>query len=118
MEEIWGLSEGDSGVQKAWTPAEWFEDFFDWFPCEGEPTWYPVMTSDEAKAVRTGRMLMQLAIADPTIPKNPSVEQITSSGWPNRIAPFAKKALDVMLTRGRFCEDVEEDEPSTPVPWP
>jgi hypothetical protein len=61
---------------------------------------------------------MQLATADPTIAKNATVEQVISSGWPNRIAPFAKKALDVMLSRGRFSDEVEEDEPSTPVPWP
>ena len=118
MEEVWGLSRGDLGVRESWSPSEWFETFFDWFPYEGEPTWYPAMTSEEASAVRAVCDLMQLAINDPAIPKHPTVEQITSSGWPDRIAPIAQKALDLMLARGRFSEETEEDEPSTPVPWP
>lgn len=115
MEELSGLARGDAEVAKA-APVEWFEAFFDWFPYEGEPASYPAMTAEEATAVRTVCKLMQLAIADAAIPKNPTVEQITSSGWPNRIAPFAQKALDLMLARGRFSEEVEEEEPSTPVP--
>lgn len=118
MEEVWQLSKGDLGVREAWSPVEWFESFFDHFPYEGEPTWYPAMSGDEANAVRAVCKLMQLAVDDPAIPKNPSVEEITSSGWPARIAPVAKKALDLMLTRGRFSEEFEEEEPSTPVPWP
>jgi hypothetical protein len=76
------------------------------------------MNPEEESAVRTVCKLMQLAVTDPAIPKDPTVEQITSSGWPERIAPFAKKALDLMIARGRFSEEVEEEEPSTPVPWP
>lgn len=112
------MSKGDPGVQEAWSPAEWFEGFFDWFPYEGEPTWYPAMMNEEATAVRTVCKLMQLAIHDPAVPKNPTFEQISRSGWPNRIAPFAKKALDLVLMRGRFSEEVEEKEPSTPARWP
>jgi hypothetical protein len=117
MEEIWGLARGDLGVHEA-GPTEWFETFFDWFPYEGEPEWYPAMTAEEEAAVRTVCKLMQLAVADAAIPKNPTIEQVIGSGWPERIAPFAQKALDVMLARGRFSEDEEEVEPSTPVPWP
>lgn len=117
MEEVWGLSRGDAGV-RASGAVEWFETFFDWFPYEGEPTWYPAMTAEQESAVRTVCMLMQLAVADPSIPTNSTVEQVTASGWPGRIAPFGKKALDLMLKRGRFSEEAEEEEPSTPVPWP
>lgn len=117
MEELWGLSRGDIEVREA-GPTEYFETFFDWFPYEGEPEWYPAMTAEEETAVRTVCGLMQLAIADATIPKSPTVEQVIASGWPERIAPFAQKALDVMLARGRFSEDEEEMEPSAPVQWP
>lgn len=117
MEELWGLSKGDIAVHDE-GPVEWFETFFDWFPYEGDPHWYPAMTPEEENAVRTVCKLMQLAIADPSIPEMPSVEEVTASGWPERVAPFAKKALDLMLARGRFSEDKEEEEPSTPVPWP
>lgn len=117
MEEVWGLSHGNAEVYEI-GPTEWFETFFTWFPYEGEPKWYPAMTAEEASAVRNVCKLMQLAIAEPLIPKTPSVEQVIDSGWPERIAPFAEKALNLMLERGRFSEEVEEEEPSTPVPWP
>lgn len=117
MEEIWGLSEGDSGVATS-GPTEWFETFFDWFPYTGEPDWYPAMTAEEASAVREVCKLMQRAIADTDISKHPTVEDIIRTGWPERIAPTAKRALDLMLERGRFSEDEEEEEPSSPVPWP
>jgi hypothetical protein len=117
MEEILTLSEGDPGVAEC-GPTEWFELFFDWFPYEGEDSYYPAMTEEEVDAVRNVLKLMQQAISDPGIPKRPTVDAVIRSGWPRRIAPVAKQALDLMLQRGRFSEDVEEEEPSTPIPWP
>jgi hypothetical protein len=76
------------------------------------------MTAEEAGAVRKVLKLMQQAISDPGIPKHPTVDEVIRSGWPRRIEPVAKQTLDVMLQRGRFSEDVEEEEPSTPIPWP
>ncbi|QYO63957.1 hypothetical protein [Leptolyngbya sp. 7M] len=113
MEEVWGLSKGDSEAAKA-GPTEWFETFFEWFPYEGEPTWYPAMTEEEASAVREVCALMQQAISDPRIPKQPSVEELTRTGWPERIAPVARLSSDLMLQRGRFSEDIEEEVPSGP----
>lgn len=117
MEEIWGLSRGDIEVAES-GPTEWFETFFDWFPYEGEPDWYPAMTPEEARAVREVCKLMQQAIADTDISKHPTVEDITRTGWPERIAPTAKRALDILLVRGRFSEDEEQAEPSGPILWP
>lgn len=117
MEEMWSLAKGNEGVLEA-GPAEWFELFFDWFPYEGEAYWCPAMTPEEEETVRSVLGLMQQAIADPSIPKLPTVEQVTQSGWPERIAPFAQKSLDLMLARGRFSEEVEEEQPSNPRPWP
>lgn len=117
MEEIWGLSRDDLEVREA-GPTEWFETFFDWFPYEGEPDWYPAMTPEEATAVREVCGLMQQAISDTDISKCPTVDEVTRTGWPQRIAPVAKQALDLMLQRGRFSEEQEEEEPSNPVPWP
>lgn len=99
-------------------PAEWFESFFDWFPYEGEPKWYPAMTPEEVRAVREVCKLMQEAIADTDISKQPTIEEIVDTRWPERVAPVARAALDLMLRRGRFSEEAEEAEPSTPVPWP
>ena len=121
MEELWARSNGRGDLTwSEWVggPTEWFESFFDWFPYEGEADWYPAMTSEEETAVRDVLISMQKAIADPSVPKSPTFEEIAISGWPDRVAPVAKKALDLLLVRGRFSEDEEEDEPSTPVPWP
>jgi hypothetical protein len=114
MEEIWGLSRGNDEVAEC-GPVEWFETFFDWFPYDGEPEWYPAMTTEEASAVREVCGLMQQAISDPRIPKDPTVEEITRSGWPERIAPVARRVSDLMLQRGRFSEDEEEEMPSGPI---
>lgn len=117
MEAIWGLSRGVTGVGEA-GPVEWFEGFFDHFPYEREPNQFPAMTPYEIAAVREVCRLMQAAIADTAISKYPTVEEITRAGWPQRIAPVAQAALELMIGRGRFSEEVEEAEPSTPVPWP
>ena len=111
MEEIWGLSRGNGEVAEC-GPVEWFETFFDWFPYEGEPKWYPAMTPEEASAVREVCGLMQQAISDRRIPKNPTVEEITRTGWPERVAPVARRVSDLMLQRGRFSENEEEEVPS------
>lgn len=117
MESLLSLSEGDRGVGES-GPVEWFESFFDWFPYEGEPDCYPSMTESEAEAVRHVCKLMQQAIADIRIPKNPTVEQVISSGWPENIAPVALGALVQMMDRGRYSEESEESEPSSPIAWP
>lgn len=117
MEEIWGLSKADVSVQDE-GPAEWFESFFDYFPYEGEPDWYPAMTPEESIAVREVCRLMQQAVADADIPRRPTVEDIVRTHWPRRIAPVAKQAVDLMMQRGRFSEETEEDEPSNRLPWP
>lgn len=116
MENIWGLSRGESGVAASGA-TEWFETFFDWFPYEGDPDWYPAMTAEEESAVRDVCKLMQQAIADTDISKHSTVEEIVQTGWPARIVPTARHALDVMVARGRFSEDEEEAEPTSPVPW-
>jgi hypothetical protein len=117
MEEILGLSQGEAGVREV-GPTEWFESFFDWFPYEGEPEWYPAMTPEEADAVRAVCTIMQQAIAAKDISKQPTVDEIIQTGWRERVAPTAKRALDVLMARGRFSEEQEEDEPSNPIPWP
>ena len=117
MEEIWRLSLGDAGVAQS-GPTEWFLAFFDWFPKEGEPHWFPAMTPEEIGAVGKVCKLMQAAIADTDISNQPTVEEITLTGWPKRLAPVAKEAIDLMLRRGLFSEEVEEAEPSSPTSWP
>ena len=40
---------------------------------------------------------------------------LAESGWPARVQPVAQAALDLMLGRGKFDENVEQEQPrSTP----
>ena len=117
MEAIWSISLGDDGVARS-GPTEWFESFFDWFPYEGDPDYFPAMTVDEIGAVRQVVALMQQAIADTDISQMQTCYEITQTGWPERIAPVARGALEEMMGRGRFSEDHEETEPSNPERWP
>ncbi|ATY30817.1 hypothetical protein [Sphingomonas psychrotolerans] len=115
MEELWGHSRDHTWIKEVGA-VEWFESFFDHFPYEGQPHGYPAMTTDEATAVGAVCLTMQQAIAD--LPKNPTVQQIIHSGWPDRIRPVAQSALDLLTVRGRLAEEFEEAEPSSPIPWP
>src|SRR6187401_179901 len=51
-------------------------------------------------------------------PRDITADQLIASGWPARVSPLARRALDLMLERGRFDEEREEPEPSSPIPWP
>lgn len=41
-----------------------------------------------------------------------ATDAFIASGWPERIQPAAMAVLSLMNQRGRFSEDVQEDEPS------
>ena len=45
-----------------------------------------------------------------------SIGELIATGWPDRIAPTAQAALQVMASRGVFSDEVEQDEPSER--WP
>ena len=116
MEDLLCLSEGDEDVT-AKGAGEWFESFFDHLPREGSD--YrdnSSISGTEWTALAPVVETMQLARQN--APSRISDEDLIASGWPTRVARLAKSALDAFLERGRFSEDVEEDEPSSPIPWP
>lgn len=116
MDELLGLSEGDDNVLSS-GPDEWFESFFDYFPYDGAEY-------STCGAVSENEMLVLVPVveamqeASQEIAEDVTDEALIASGWPARIAPMAKQALAVFLARGRFSEEVEEDEPSSPATWP
>ena len=116
MEEALRLSHGDEDVQ--WTSApDYFEDFFDWFEYTG-----PIVSENSAinekEKVALAALLSAMQQAIRETPPDASEDQLIAGGWPRRIAPLAKVALDVFLERGRFSEEVEQEMPSSQVPWP
>lgn len=116
MEELLGLAEGDESVRQTGA-GEYFELFYDWVSHRGDgiPT-NSALTPDEAALILKVKTALDEA-CDAT-PKKMSANELIATGWPDRIKPFAQSALDEMLKRGRFSEEVEEDEPSANVPWP
>ena len=118
MEELLGLSEGDRHVRAIW-PTEWFESFFDYFDYNGMV--HPRAQLSTISNEEWGRLvvvvsLMQEALHD--TPNEMTDNELIATGWPERIAPVAKNALTVFMQRGRFSEELEEIEPSSPEQWP
>lgn len=117
MECLLGFAEGDDDVRQSGA-AEYFESFYDWVPHrdDGGMRANSALTPDERCVVTEVSAMLDDA-CDAT-PRDVTVDQLIASGWPERIRPVAQRALDLMLRRGRFDEEREEQEPSSPVPWP
>jgi hypothetical protein len=114
MDELAELSDGEASIRRR-GPWDYFNDFFWWFPEEREPFKNAAMTAEE-HTVLSGVLALMKA-ADQATPRKVSEKELIRSGWPERIAPVAQKALAVFMQRGRFSEDHEQAEPSSPTPW-
>jgi len=111
MEALEALSEGDSGVRSVGV-GEYVEQFFDVINDDIPWHWrdWSCFTPEEVERLDEVHGLLKAACdATPLIDTD---DDFIASGRPVRIQPAARKALDVMRTRGRFREDVEEDAPS------
>ena len=107
METLNVLSDGNSGV-RAIGAVEYFEMFFDWFPTTdtGDTLDYSVFTAEERTVLNATLRIMNQACDATT--ELVSDDELIASGWPTRVQPIAKAALDVMHRRGP--SDEEEDE--------
>jgi hypothetical protein len=117
MEAVHTLALGDAGVREVW-PAEYFESFYDWIPHRGDGVMPPnsaITPVEQACLVELSRILDDACDATP---RNMDADELIATGWPKRIQPVAQRALSLMLKRGRFSEEHEEDEPSSKEPWP
>jgi len=120
MEAVLTLAEGDAGVREVGF-TKFFEDFYDWIPHHSETRLrdasrmplipkYETISSDEEAALAD--LLRIVDDACDATPGKMSETSFIATGWPARIQVVAQKALSKMLARGRFREDIEEDEPS------
>lgn len=117
MEALLSLAEGTENIER-WGASEYFEGFYDFVPHRDDGGTWPnsALTSEERALIAEVSILLDDA-CDAT-PGNVSADELIASGWPERIRPVARRALDAMLQRGRFDEEREEQEPSSPIPWP
>jgi hypothetical protein len=67
-------------------------------------------TPAEVEALDQVHLLLKAACA--ATPQMSTDDEFIASGWPTKIQPAASQALDLMQARGRFREDVEEENPS------
>lgn len=116
METLLSLAHGEKEVME-FGAGEWFESFFDHFPYEGAANQdNTAITESEWLALAPVLEAMQRACE--TTPSKIAEQDLIATGWPARVAPMAKQALEVFRRRGRFSEEVEEDVPSSKVRWP
>lgn len=119
IEALETLADGDEGVRGGGV-GEYVEQFFDIIDDRAPWAWrtWSVFTAEEIAAlVAVHDLLVAACDATPTIATSAETaasaeDDFIATGWPREIQPAAKTALDLMLGRGRFSEDVEEGEPS------
>lgn len=117
MEAVHTLAAGDAGVREVW-PVEYFESFYDWIPHHGDGEMQPnsTITLEEWESLSKVSAILDEA-CDGT-PRNMDAKDLIATGWPTRIQPVAQHALALLLARGRFQEDKEEEQPGAAEPWP
>lgn len=115
MEEVLTLAEGPDGVREAGLP-DYFNNFFDWVPEDGSLWPNSTLTEEEREQLQAVRDILLKALGEAG--DFDTAEAFIATGWPDRIAPVARRLLDTFLRRGRFGEDKEEAEPSSPISWP
>ncbi len=110
IEAIEVLSKGDEGLIEV-NFTEFFEGFFDHWR-DGHLVYKPnsAVTEEEEQAINAlGRLLEK--VCHETQHFRSEAEYI-HSGCAEWIKPVAQEALKVLLSRGRFREDYEEQSPS------
>jgi len=100
----------DSEVALEGGAAHYFNSFFDFFPDHPSLPDNSALTADERRALTSVLSLMTAAAG--STPRFVTTEQLRASGWPQRVAPVARIAFDLLRERGRFSEEAEEPTPS------
>jgi len=111
MDAMSWLEEGAVGVRKM-SAKEFFLMFYDFVPEEGSPWAWPKGAPETMTPAEIDAVTNVLAVVDAATDDIADETMVIASGWLERIAPIAKAALDLMLTRGCFDEEVEESQPS------
>src|SRR5215475_4602916 len=112
MEALETFAAGDAGVRFVGC-VEYFEEFFDVIDDDRPWDWraWSAFTPDEVSGL--DEVLGVVLAASKATPARMDDDAFIRSGWPVRIRQVAQPALDLMQRRGRFSEEIEEEEPTT-----
>jgi hypothetical protein len=105
------LARGDEAVRRMGVTG-YFNWFYDLFPDEGRWQLCPTETLEENEALNDVLSIMNEAL-EATYDLE-EVDDLISSGWPKRIQPIAAKAVQTLLKRGLYAENVEQAWPGEP----
>lgn len=111
MEALVALSNGDAGVRSVGV-NEYVNEFLDAIDDDVPWRWREWSCFTPAEVARLDAVHGLLKLACATTPRIDTDEGFVASGWPSKIQPAARLALDTMAARGRFREDIEEANPS------
>jgi hypothetical protein len=110
IEAVEIVAEGDAGVL-AVGDTEYFNYFFDFVDDDLPWEWRSLSTYTADEVAALEEVLEAVLEALEAVGHLDHLDLI-ASGWPTRIQPVAQRALALMLARGRFDEEQEEDQPS------
>jgi hypothetical protein len=111
MEALETLAAGDAGVRSVGY-VEYFEEFFDVIDDDRPWDWraWSTFTPDEVRAL--DKVLSQVLAASKATPPIMDDVAFIQSGLPIKIVHVARPALQLMQRRGRFSEEIEQEEPN------
>jgi hypothetical protein len=111
IESIEVLSEGDEGVRSVGV-GEYVNQFFDIIDDDISWGWreWSTFTPEEVDLLDKVHGLLKEACRQ--TPQVLTDDDFIASCWPTLIQPTARRALNLMTTRGRFREDIEEEQPT------
>jgi hypothetical protein len=110
MEALETFAAGNAGVRSAGY-VEYFEEFFDIIDDDRPWDWrtWSTLTPDEVLGL--DEVLGMVLTASKATPAFMDDDAFIRSGWPDRIRQVSQPTLDLMRLRGRFSEEIEEEEP-------
>ena len=111
MEVAEMLADGDETVRLMGT-TDYFERFYDFVPHRDDGVPFPndAMTADEHTALQRLSKVMDDACDDAG---GMEPDEFIDTGWPARVQTIARALYELMARRGKFSDDIEEQQPSS-----
>lgn len=110
MEVVSILTEGDDAVREVGV-SNYFEFVYDYIRYGGYiPPNSAITAKEHDRLMEVSRLLDEASDATRRVMTG---DEFIATGWPTRIRSVAQAAMTVMLKRGWFSNNVEQEEPTT-----